>query len=220
MIKNAKWILIFSICFGSCFLYAQSQRLSLFASYNQATVDFSFEGFSQYFTTNNSPHTSMNYGVLLEKELQSFWSVESGLIYLTRGFQSPVTPSSFTKRDYNEYSWSGLYLPIEGRFRPTKVFTGFIGGYYFQGVGQITFLSSTSQTSSKVKFEDQGFQTKDWGLTYGAGINFQTNSQTEILIEIRFNEGLANVVDTSNQNVGTGTKATNKDTMISIGIVI
>lgn len=218
-----KWFfynnLFFLYFFYSSFSLATVDRnLSIIGVYNQSKINFELETNSPYYTGNDSlSDASFSYGVLLETPLQGLWGFESGLIFLQRGFQIKNNLDS-TK---NIYRWKSLYIPLAGRFHPTRNFTGSIGLYIDYGISDVAvYNSSNANDITYRKIKEYGFKQFEYGMTYSAGMQFEINSSTSFLIEIRFNESWSNLMDTSLSNVDKREKATISETQVYLGVVI
>jgi hypothetical protein len=198
---------------------ARERTLSLVGVYSQSSVTFELDTNSPYYYGEDSlAHASINYGVLVETPMQGKWGFETGLIFLQRGYQFPVSPGASTK---NVSSWKSFYVPLVGRFHPTSVFTGSIGMYLDQAVGELgTYSTATPDSISYSTMKERGFRTFDWGMTYSAGVTFDFNSSTMFLLEVRFNESWSNLMDTSLSNVDKREKATIHEAQLYLGLVI
>lgn len=194
-------LLMFLISFFSSSLtLAEKPRFSLIGIYNLSNVSFETEDTaSRYNNVDTKQHNGLSLGALFEFPLQGHWGYETGVVYLERGYKTEETDWNGDKTE-GSLHWKSIYVPFVGRFRPSKTFTGFLGGYYSHGFGKVTSLSKAageSETESEISFSEARLRVADYGITYGAGANFNVNNKTDVLLEIRFNEGLANVVDTS-----------------------
>lgn len=221
-LKNNLKILTFLISLISALLFspivfAEKNNLTILGTYNTAKLQIEFTGTANsFYGTETQTSSELGYGVLFEIPLGNKWSFESGAIYLPRGFKFPS--SDFLSEGIDTYKWMNLFIPIEGRFNPTRLFTGFIGMYGSMAAGKINYTSYLNpgiQTSKT--FQESGLKSFDYGLTYGAGLNVELNSNTEMLIEIRLNEGLANLADNTSLNIGTNTKVTMHEYSINLG---
>jgi hypothetical protein len=212
------------------------EDISVILFYNQSRINTDTTSTYTYNSSSSSSayggetgnFSGSGYGLLYEKPLKNQWSLETGLAYFSRGY-SNKDPYSL---DQSTYQWHSIYLPLVGRFRPTKIFTGFIGGYASYAVGSLTVNSKYSITSSEQKytqdFKSIGFTPFEAGLTYGAGINLNLNASTTMIIEIRLNEGMTNIIDPKfNQqnsggytNIDTEVKAYMRETWIVAGFLI
>lgn len=199
--------------------FAEKNNVNILAVYNTSKLQIEYTGYSNSFLgTETKNYSDMGYGVLFEMPVGPKWNMESGIIYLPRGFVSQVQnfmsqPESLT------YKWMSFYIPIEGRFHPTKLFTGFIGAYAALGTGNINISSDINPLSNTSKtYQSAGLKQNDLGMTYGAGLNIDLASNTELLIEIRWNEGLTNLVDSSQITVGNTTKITAHEFSLNLGI--
>jgi hypothetical protein len=200
-------------------------RFSIVGAYSQSRVVIEgAQASSQFAAGDTQSYASYNVGVLFEKPLKNLWSLEVGAFYLTRGYayESEIFDGRGTTVSKSKISWKNIYIPFVGRFRPTKIFTGLIGLFASQGFGKVTSEFEFAGTSNKdeATFSDAGLTTLDYGITYGAGLNFQVSPSTELLIELRFDEGLKNIADAPPSSSGGTGKATTRDIMLLLGFII
>ncbi len=233
-----KIFVITLILFLETTVYARELQFSVIGLYNQSRIEFesvsqnSQNSNTQYFSGDTTSYGSYSLGVLIERPLKNLWSLELGLIYLNRGYVSKTTFQSYsgTTETKNTFYWKNIHMPFVGRFRPTKVFTGIIGCFVNFGVDKITSESETQgrpTVKATQSFADAGFNTLDYGITYGAGLNIEVSPALDLLIELRFNEGIANIlanpttVTTSGYSTETTqNKATSRDIMLLLGFTI
>lgn len=210
---------------------AAEEDISVILFYNQSRINTDVSQTYNYSSSayggETGNYAGTGYGLLYEKPLKNQWSLETGLAYFSRGYSNTVQYTN----DQSTYNWSSIYLPIVGRFRPTKVFTGFIGAYGSYAVGSVTVTSQYTNSTNTIKatqdFKSIGFTPFEGGLTYGAGINLHLNSSTTMILEVRINEGLTNIIDTSNasqtnnnSNINTSVKAYMRETWVVAGFLI
>lgn len=215
--------LIFFFSFLLFFQNAQADKsnLNIIGAYNTSNLQIEYTGNTNtFFGTESQTVSDVGFGILFEIPIANKWNFESGIIYSPRGYKS--NSSNYTSAGLvtglDTSKWMNFYVPIEGRFHPTRVFTGFIGVYVAQAIDKITFTSFTTPNSPITRsFKDSGLKSFDNGLTYGIGMNFDVSTNTEMLLEIRWNEGLANLADTSQTNIGSNTKVTMHDYSFIIG---
>ncbi len=184
--------------------FAEKSIISVIATYNTSSLQVEDTGATNtFYGIETKTYGNFGYGVLVEYPLSSKWGFESGIIYQPRGYKYETT---FPNAGSDTINWMNLYIPFVGRFHPTKNFTGFIGGYTAQGFGKVTHKTTSEFGSNSTStFKESGLKTADVGITYGAGLNFDLNSSSEMIIEIRWTEGLTNVIDTT---ISTGTDNT------------
>lgn len=199
--------------------YASERRVTLVGVYSQSNVILEQDTNSPYYVGNNSNiDSSYNLGVLIESPLTQRWGLETGIIFLQRGYQ---IPASSTSNNNDIYRWKNFFIPIVGRFHPTNTLTGSIGLYVAQGSGDISHQQTNSQSAATYKsFRSSGYHSFDWGMSYSAGLTVDINNNSSLLVEVRFNESLTNFVDTKLPNVGAGEKATIHETQLVIGFAI
>jgi hypothetical protein len=223
--------IIFIILLITNLLHASEEDISVILFYNQSRINtdvsqtYSYSSSAYGGETGN--YAGTGYGLLYEKPLKNQWSLETGLAYFSRGYTNKVQYTN----DQSTYNWSSIYLPIVGRFRPNKVFTGFIGAYGSYAVGSVSVTSQYTNSTNTIKatqdFKNIGFTPFEGGLTYGAGINLHLSNSTTMILEVRINEGLTNIIDTNNTNqtnynpnVSTSVKAYMRETWIVAGFLI
>ena len=170
--KNLLLFLIFFCVPG----FAAERTLSIVGVYSQSKVNFELETNSPFYTGGESQaDSSINFGVLLETELKGRWGFETGLIFLQRGYQL-VDQMDSSKQTYR---WKSLYVPIVGRFHPTPFFTGSIGMYLNQSIGDVaSFNSKTPKNISYQTMKEHGYRKLDYGITYSAGVNWKVSAST------------------------------------------
>lgn len=227
---------LITIFFLSIFLgnlaQASNEDISLILFYNQSRINTDMTSTSDYGSSayggETGNFTGTGYGLLYEKPLKNQWSLETGLAYFSRGYSNKDPYSE----DQSTYQWHSIYLPLVGRFRPTKIFTGFIGGYASYAVGPVTITSKYSYMPTEIKateeFKSIGYTPFESGLTYGAGLNLNLSNSTTMILEVRINEGLSNVIDpkindqlnNNNSSVNTEVKAYMRETWIVLGFLI
>jgi len=197
---------------------ASDRTLSIVGVYNQSKVNFELETNSPYYSGDESQiDSSINIGALLETPIAGQWGFESGLVFLQRGYQLENRFDSSKQT----YRWKSLYIPFVGRFHPTPLFTGSIGIYYDQSIGDLaSFSSSDSNSITYQTMKEHGYQKYDYGMTYSAGVNLKVSPSTVFLIEIRFNESWSNLMDTNLPNVDKREKATISETQLFLGFII
>ncbi|MGE3760417.1 MAG: porin family protein [Pseudobdellovibrionaceae bacterium] len=184
-----------------------------------STNDFQQQdGFNSYTGSQTKQHGSFSFGALFEFPLQQLWSLETGVVYLERGYRKEIKFFDETT-SYIDYKWKNIFIPLVGRFRPTKMFTGFIGGYYNVGVGKVS-QKMKGQPEQTDTFKNNGLKTADYGLTYGAGLNLKINNKTDMLIELRFNEGLTNSSELETVDQFTGNRTETKAKMTDVWLVL
>lgn len=224
-------ILFFSLLLPNP-LWASEENLSVILFYNQSRFNTTSTSKSTYgssaFGGESENFSGTGYGILYEKPLKNQWALETGFAYFSRGSIS----NGYTSLDRSTTKWNSLYIPIVGRFRPNKTFTGFIGGYGSYAIGKVTTTSqssySTTPTTTLSDFKNLGLKPFEGGLTYGAGINWQINSATTMILEIRLNEGLSNINDpdantqnnNNNSSVNIENKAYMRETWFVLGFLI
>jgi hypothetical protein len=230
------YILFSLLFFNSYTLQASEEDISVILFYNQSRINTSTTSTYTYNSGSSSSafggetgnYAGSGYGLLYEKPLKNQWNLETGLAYFSRGYSIKDSYST----DQTTFQWHSIYLPLVGRFRPTKIFTGFIGGYASYAVGAVTVSSKYSYISSEQKstsdFKTLGFKPFEGGLTYGAGVNLHLSGSTTMIIEVRLNEGMTNIIDpkvneqmnNGNSNVSTEAKAYMRETWLVVGFLI
>jgi hypothetical protein len=219
MFLFAQVLLALTLVLGSQTTFAGDRTLTLVGVYNRSSVAFELDTNSPYFFGDNTlVDATVNYGVLLETPMQGKWGFETGLIFLQRGFQVPTNVGS---SDEDVYRWKSFYVPMVGRFHPTSIFTGSIGLYLDQAVGDVAhFKNSDPEEVSYRTMKESGYRSLDWGMTYSAGLTLDLNSATRLLLELRFNESWTNLMDTSLPNVDKREKGKIQETQFYLGLII
>lgn len=218
-LKLVTLLIVLGVAGWGNLVLAADRTLSLVGVYNQSSVVFELDTNSPYYFGNEgSSDSTINYGMLLETPLQGRWGFETGLIFLQRGYQVPDYSDSSVK---SVYRWKSFYLPLVGRFHPTPMFTGSIGLYIDQAIGEVAnFRTSDPDSISYNTMKERGFRSFDWGMTYSAGLIVDLNSSTRLLIEVRFNDSWSNLMDTSLPNVDKREKAVIHESQLFLGLVI
>ncbi len=203
--------------------FAKDRTFSLVGVYNQSNVVSELTTDSPYYIgADSSNDSTYNFGVLLENPMQGKWSFETGLIFLQRGFQFAQSSDQSSDQSIKDvYRWKNFYVPLIGRFHPTPMFTGSIGLYAAQAVGDVGHFQTSSPNSISYRtMKECGYRTFDWGMTYSAGLNLEISSSILLLIEVRFNDSWSNLMDTSLPNVDKREKATIHETQLYLGFMI
>ncbi len=197
---------------------AAERNLSIVGLYSQSKINYELDTNSPFYTGKDTQaDASFSYGALLETPLQGQWSFETGLIFLQRGFQTKNSFDSST----NVYRWKSLYVPLTGRFHPTKRFMGSIGLYLDYGVSKVsTYNTSNSNAIQYQPMKNLGLRELEYGMTYSAGMQFAMNASTSFLIEVRFNESWSNLMDTNLPTVNKNEKATLSEAQLYLGFTI
>jgi hypothetical protein len=230
--KKILFLLSSLIFFDPRILSAEEENISVILFYNQSRFNITSTNKSTYGTSafggESDNYVGNGYGLLYEKPLKNQWSFETGFAYFSRGSISKGN----TSLDRSTTKWNSLYIPLVGRFRPNKTFTGVIGVYGSYAIGKITTTSqtsySTSPTTTVSEFRDLGLKPFEGGLTYGAGVNWHINNSTTMILEVRLNEGLSNIMDptinTQNNNNSSSSTTENKaymrETWLIVGFLI
>lgn len=218
LLANLVFALIVS-SFVCALAQAGDRTLTLVGIYSQSNVIFELDAASPYYIgANTKANSSINFGALLELPMQGKWGIESGLLFLQRGYEYPNT---FNNSITDIYKWKSVYIPFAGRFHPTPLFTGSIGLYLDKALGEISnFSNKTPESIHYRTMKESGYKTLDYGMTYSAGLNIDLNSSTLMLLEIRFNDSWSNLMDTSLPNIDKREKATIHETQLFVGLII
>lgn len=140
-------------------------------------------------TTSYSRKLAPAFGVGAGFPLSWTFSIEANLLYLPRTFEYQLTGSTTTTRQQL------IQLPVMLRWVMLPKFTLKAGLYYGKYIGSVSTTTTTatgSTTKLSTPYAAAGQTGADYGAVLGVGYDIPLGDQTGILIDARYNIGLAN----------------------------
>lgn len=140
-------------------------------------------------------------GALLDFGVGSWKSFEIGALYVNR--ETNDTTLGVTT------SAHAIEVPVLLRWWLHPMFSIAAGGYYAQGIGNVT--TSGNETSSQ-SYSDAGYKTNDLGLTGSVAFRLPITTSMRFLVDGRYNYGLTNVSSDSDTTIK------NRDVQLLLGL--
>ncbi len=209
MKKIAKLLAVVALCGMTSELYAQEYGIK--AGLNLANVYSAANGNDD--GVNYKSNAGFNLGLTAEYPFTKLISFETGLIFSSKGFSSSIggVLSNFSSKTRLYYLNIPLTAKAAYKIGGIKVF-GNIGPYVGYGLsGKISsnanILGVSVLDESEVEWGEEGdFERLDYGLTFGAGVEFGKFS-----VGASYELGLANIAPSSY------VETNNRVTSISLG---
>ncbi|MES2732978.1 MAG: porin family protein [Bacteroidota bacterium] len=144
--------------------------------------------------------------------VNSFGITGKALLY-QKGYQVPVGNTT------NKYTFNYLEIPILGRFFLTKegkfrpnLFVGPSFGFLMGGT-----IKTGDNEAVKIANYKNSYNTFDFGVTGGLGLNFEIANETRLLLDARYTHGLSDVSKSVLNNLNTNNQSINVSLGVSFG---
>lgn len=139
-------------------------------------------------TTSTDPKFGVGYGILASVYSIPGFTVESGILSLTRSYAASLLPTDIISLKMYE-------IPVLLRFDLLPIMAAGIGGYLAFGSGSVTQSNGvTDQTST---YEANNLGKTDYGLMASISLSLPILPTLKILGDVRYLIGLANLSTTS-----------------------
>ncbi len=152
-------------------------------------------------STQSSSGTAFGVGGTVGVDLNPFFSLESGLLFLTHSF------STFTGAVTQNYTNKYIDVPLLLRFVPFSLVSFSLGGYY-----GVLSAASIETLVSNVTTAQIGNGSNDYGLLGGVGIRLPLASLLKVRLDILYQYGFANL----SSNSATTQRSRNVDIFVGL----
>lgn len=178
-----------------------------FATTTNAQIKFGVKAGANFANVNGdnvgstSTLVGFNGGVFVGLGLADHLSLQPELVYSMQGFKQDDNGTTATQ------SLNYLNIPVLLKYR-------FPMGLFIETGPQIGFLMSAKAKESGVSIDDKsGLKSTDFSWAIGAGFHIPT---TQLAVDVRYNFGLANIVDDSNSG---GSSSSVKNGVFQVGLM-
>lgn len=186
LIRNSVWIAVVLGLFSSAAFAVP--RLSVVGAVNSSKVDVDVGGVS---ATGLSSKTGFGGGALLEFSAAPMLGIELGALYVLKKYGDSVG---------TELTYPYFQVPLVFRLHLGRYVSVGAGGYYAMGVGDVKSKLSGSTVELSSSYDAAGFKKSDYGVTGSFALHLPLGMMTSLLIDGRYNYGLANVLKTAPAN--------------------
>lgn len=141
-------------------------------------------------------------GVLVSGTFSPMFSIETGLLYMPRGFtQTAISTGLLNGTATANYTYSYWQIPVVGRFHFSDVFSAGFGGYFAHAIGNIQYTQTSNISgvtlpagTQYVGYESSGVSRTDYGLLLAVGAKIPvSDNSVSIYADARYAIGLKNI---------------------------
>lgn len=153
--------------------------------------------------TTTKPKLGFGGGLLFDTMMASRLGLELGVLY---GARKTESITSYTALGVNTSTDSisearFVQLPLLARLWLHPMLSVGAGGYYAQGVGQVSNKNQSTGATTKESFQDAGLKKTDYGILGSVQLRLRLSMAATLLLDGRYTQGLANVSATSDGTV-------------------
>jgi|GEM_PF-2900414 len=131
-----------------------------------------------------SSNTAFGVGGLLGFTANWLLTFETGLLYMPRKFAQP---------SFSDVTLTTLQFPLILRFQFVPFFSVGVGGYFAQGIGNVSTTATGSSTSTDVDYATFNLSKSDIGLIGSAALYLPVLPTMSLLADFRYLLGLKNI---------------------------
>jgi hypothetical protein len=143
----------------------------------------------------SSPTTNATFGggALADVNFYGDFQAEIGLFYLPYSYSISVTGGSTS----TQTTYKFIHLPFLVRWSPIPILSVGAGGYFGFGTGtidsQVNLGNGTSTSTSSVTYQQQNFNTTDFGLIFSAAGDLPLGPIVSLFVDARYQLGLTDL---------------------------